>query len=294
MRTLIEDVGSDRPVMDRYDEHHPMDQQVVLDNVQRWAAADPNIRLVVLTGSVARGPAATDALSDIDVELYVVDPGRLLDHRDWYQRFGQVLVVEELENPDWSPTRLVYYIDGKIDFMVAPMETATHGIEYDGPYRVLVDKDGLSKHLNQPSKPPSPPSEVEFSRCVNWFYAAALMYAKCMVRDEPWMAKFRDADLKTELLEMIAWDHKSRYGWDYDTGHNGSHMREWMDPDVAAAAKECWADFSMESMKEALVASVALFDGLSTRTATAIGLEPFDSTSVREEIDRLISLSSAR
>jgi aminoglycoside 6-adenylyltransferase len=266
-----------------------MDQQGVLESVQAWAAADPNIRLVVLTGSVARGPDATDALSDLDVELYVVDPGELLNHRDWYQQFGKVLVVEELENPDWHPTRLIYYVDGKIDFMVASLEAATQGIQYDGPYRVLVDKDGLSRHLNHSSDPPSAPSGAEFARCVNWFYAAAFMYAKCIVRDEPWMAKLRDADLKSELLEMIVWDHKSRYGWGYDTWHNGSHMREWMDSEVATAASECWADFSIEGMKEALIASVALFDRLSTRTAAALGMESFDSTLVREEIDRLLS-----
>jgi aminoglycoside 6-adenylyltransferase len=270
-----------------------MDQQVVLDNVQGWAEADPNIRLVVLTGSVARGPDAADALSDLDVELYVVDPALLLDRRDWYERFGQVLVVEELENPDWHPTRLIYYIDGKIDFMVAPIEAGEQGIDYDGPYQVVVDKDGLSNHLHGSRDPPHPPSGGDFFRCVNWFYAAALMYARCIVRDEPWMAKVRDADLKTELLEMIVWDHKSRYGRDYNTSHDGCHMQQWMDPEVRAAASECWADFSIQSMKEALVASVALFDHLSTRTATALGLDPFDSTSVRGEIDRLMSLRNS-
>lgn len=268
-----------------------MDQQVVLDSVQNWASADPNIRLVVLTGSVARGPDAADALSDLDVELYVADPSHLLDHRDWYERFGEVLVVEELENPDWHPTRLIYYVDGKIDFMVAPMEAVKQGIEYDGPFQVLIDKDGLTKQLTRSYALPRPPSGAEFFRCVNWFYAAALMYAKCIVRHEPWMAKVRDVDLKAELLQMIEWDHKSRYGFDHNTWHGGGHMREWMDPEIRAATSECWADFSIESMKGALDASVALFGRLSTRTATALGMDPFDSGPVREEIERLLRLS---
>jgi hypothetical protein len=83
-----------------------MDQGRVLDDVRHWASTDENVRLVVLTASVAREGHAADELSDLDIELYVLDTAPLLNHREWYQRFGQVLVVEELQNPDWHPTRL--------------------------------------------------------------------------------------------------------------------------------------------------------------------------------------------
>ena len=104
-------------------------------------------------GSLARGDDGADHLSDLDVELYVLDPAPLLDHREWYQRFGQVLVVEELEDPDWHPTRLIYYVDGKIDFMIADVKAARRSIGYTRPYRVLIDKDGLSEHLHTASDP---------------------------------------------------------------------------------------------------------------------------------------------
>jgi aminoglycoside 6-adenylyltransferase len=84
----------------------------LLDDVVAWARDDDNVRLVVLTGSVARGEGV-DELSDLDVELYAHDPDELLADRTWYRRFGDVLAVEELENPGWNPTRLVYYVDGK-------------------------------------------------------------------------------------------------------------------------------------------------------------------------------------
>jgi predicted nucleotidyltransferase len=129
-----------------------MDQERILDDVRRWASTDENVRLVVLTGSVAREGHAADELSDLDIELYVLDTAPLLNHGDWYQRFGQVLVVEELENPDWHPTRLIYYVDGKIDFMIAQVETAKGGIGYTRAYRVVVDNDGLADHLHLTSE----------------------------------------------------------------------------------------------------------------------------------------------
>lgn len=269
-----------------------MDQERILEDVRRWASTDENVRLVVLTGSVAREGHAADELSDLDIELYVLDTAPLLNHGDWYQRFGQVLVVEELENPDWHPTRLIYYVDGKIDFMIAQVETAKGGIGYTRAYRVVVDNDGLADHLHLTSDPKAhPPTAAEFGTCINWFYAAALMCAKCIARNEPWMAKVRDWDLKTELLRMVEWDHRSRYGWDLDTWDNGAHMREWMDSEIAGALGACWAGFSGQEMAGALSASVELFDSLSRRTAIALGIEPFDRASVVQEIDRVLRLA---
>lgn len=267
-----------------------MEHERVLDDVCAWASEEENVRLAVLTGSAARGADALTPLSDLDVELYVRDPAPLLDGRDWYRRFGRVLVVEELENPGWHPTRLVHYVDGKIDFMVAPKSAAAGGVAYARPYRVLVDKDGLAGRLTAGPEPAtSPPRAAEFEACIDDFFAAALMCAKCVARDEPWMAKVRDWDLKQELLRMLAWDHRARHGWSYDTWHAGGHLREWMDPDLADAVSACWAGFPVAEAGRALAASVSLFSMLGRRTAAALGLEPFDDAPVRREVDRILA-----
>jgi hypothetical protein len=67
-------------------------------------------------------------------------------------------------------------------------------------------------------------------------------------------------------------------------------MREWMDLEIISALGGCWADFSTQNIRAALSASVALFDRLSARTATAQGIEPFDSASVRREVDCLLGV----
>jgi aminoglycoside 6-adenylyltransferase len=267
--------------------HQPtMDHQRVLADITAWATAKDNIRAVILTGSVARNE--THELSDLDVELYLREPSQLLEDRSWYPRFGDVLVVEELPNPGWHPTRLIYYVDAKIDFTIAPI-TALAQTAYDDAFRVLVDKDGAGSQLCTTSPVGEPISDVIFERCVNWFYAAALMEAKAVVRDEPWLAKNRDGDLKRQLLHMIEWDHKARHGWSYNTRWMGKQLDRWVDRDIRAALDHCWAPFPVADTATALLASVDLFANLSTRTAAALGLQPVDTARLRDEITRILS-----
>ncbi len=261
-----------------------MDHERVLARIIAWANADDNIEVVVLTGSAAIGFEYVHALSDLDVELYASQPATLLDNDAWYTQFGEVLVVEALSNPGWHPTRPVYYIDGKIDFMVGPVG-ALATTRYMRAFRVLLDKDRATDSL--PAVLPlatAPPDAASFRECIHWFYAATLMCAKCVVRDEPWQAKFRDWDLKRELMRMIEWDHKARYGWSYDTWTRGKRLKEWVDADVLGALGACWAGFGGPDTARALLASVELFERLSARTAHLLGMAVFDARRVQAEV----------
>jgi aminoglycoside 6-adenylyltransferase len=103
-----------------------MDHDHVLNLIITWAKAEGNVRALVLTGSAARGDA--HELSELDIEVYAAEPSKLSDDNSWYAQFGAVLVVEALANPAWHPTRLIYYVGGKIDFMVAPIATLAASI----------------------------------------------------------------------------------------------------------------------------------------------------------------------
>jgi aminoglycoside 6-adenylyltransferase len=269
--------------------HDPIvDRANTLESIVAWARDEDNVRAVVLTGSVALNSDVADALADLDIELYVGDPRALLNASAWYEQFGEVLVVEALPNPDWHPTRLVYYAGGKIDFMVAPVE-ALSGTTYERAFRVLLDKDDLTNQLIA-VRPKSnrPPDGPEFLTCINWFYAGALMSAKCIARREPWLAKYRDWDVKSNLLQMLEWDHKSRYGWAYETWYQGKHMTKWMDTELRDRLEACWANFSLADSADALLASIELFDEITARSADALGLPAFDSARIRNEVSAIL------
>jgi aminoglycoside 6-adenylyltransferase len=274
-----------------FEENQAMDQRAALQQVVAWARGEENIRVLVLTGSVARGEDAFDELSDLDLELYVNDPSALLSQAGWYDQFGEVLVVEALQNPGWHPTRLVYYADGKIDFMIAPTQAVASGVSYDRQYQLLLDKDNLQgSFVQRPPQHDGPPTRNDFLECVHEFYAAAIMWAKYLVRDDPWSAKIRDWDSKKLLLQMVEWDQKTQKGWDLDTWLHGAHLRDWADPMLVSQIERCWCGFSRDDSVRALLNSVSLFDSISTRAALALEIQRFDSGAVRKRIERILAI----
>jgi aminoglycoside 6-adenylyltransferase len=248
-----------------------------------------------LTGSVARGDGAFDQLSDLDVELYVNEPAVLLGQSTWYEQFGDVLVVEALDNPGWHPTRLVYYADGKIDFMIAPAQVLAVGVAYDRQFRVLLDKDHIPNAFRQRApREDDRPTPNQFLDCVHRFYAAALMWAKYLVRNDPWATRVRDWDSKNQLLQMAEWNEKARKGWDLDTWTQGQRPREWADPALVSQLDACWSGVSRDDSARALLNSISIFGRLSSQVAIALGIPPFDNNAVRTEIDRLLAMAAQR
>jgi aminoglycoside 6-adenylyltransferase len=266
-----------------------VDYDLAIRSVLTWATQNENVRAVVLTGSAAS--RAEHPLSDRDIELHVRNTELLEDDDSWWLNLGNVLAVERLENGDDQPTRLVYYVGGKLDFTLVDVADAAG--EYDRPFQILLDKDGLTASFSLREHEPKLPDQQQFDECCNWASAAALMAAKAIVRDEPWSAITRDSDLKSELLRMIEWDHNIRYGTTRDVRYLGTRMRQWMDEDIQARLDRCWAPFG-DSSGQALIATLALFQELADRIATATNLGPFHHTAVGEEVDRILTANRAR
>lgn len=268
-----------------------MDYRAVIEKLTSWGRREDAVRAMVLSGSAAAHES--HALSDRDVEIYSTEPDRLLEEESWWNQLGEVLVVERLPNPGWHPTRLVYYAGGKLDFTVIPVD-ALPSVRHDRPFTVLLDKDGLAESLRQVPRDALLPDEEAFDERLNWGYAAALMAAKAIVRDEPWSVKLRDGDLKESLLTLIEWDHRARYGLDYDVRFLGSRMRQWMDPDIQRDLERCWGHFDARDSASALRASVTLFAKLAARTAGRLAFQPFDHDRLRREIEGILSTGEAR
>ncbi|TFD22747.1 aminoglycoside 6-adenylyltransferase [Cryobacterium lyxosi] len=266
-----------------------MEYDNAIDTLIAWAQNSENVRAMVMTGSAAAHE--THPLSDRDIEIYATDPTPLLADDSWWDQLGEVLVVERLATPGWHPARLVYYIGGKLDLTVIRAD-ALPMTRHERPFTFLVDKDSLSGSLHVAAVRSSLPDEAAFQERLNWGYAAALMCAKAIVRDEPWSNKIRDRDLKASLLTLIEWDHCVRHGLDYDVRFLGSRMRQWMDADVQQALEQCWAHFDVVDSARALRASIALFARLGRRLADGLGFRSFNHDRVHREVEVILATQS--
>ena len=121
---------------------------------------------------------------------------------------------------------------------------------------------------------------------MNEFYAAALMYARMLVRDEPIKAKYRDWDMKQRLFTMIEWDHVARYGPDRNIRPLAAHFHEWADADVVAQLDRCWSA-GLAPSSDALSSTVTLFRTTADRVAHEVALPEFDAAAVIGEIERI-------
>ena len=67
------------------------------------------------------------------------------------------------------------------------------------------------------------------------------------------MAKVREFELMSHLLQMIEWDRRARYGKEFDTWYRGMHWRDWMDADVRDDLASRWGHFDAVDSSEALL-----------------------------------------
>ena len=149
---------------------------------------------------------------------------------DWLQQLGDPLTVfrdkmrSMFGNEKYS--RLVLSTGGeKIDFTLWPtsilravLEQEDLPEELDVGYRVLLDKDGLTRHLKEPTfraHIPERPTQAEFTDLVEEFWWESTYVAKHLWRDDLLPAKYNlDYMMKHYMLrKMIEWHIEVGHNW---------------------------------------------------------------------------------
>jgi len=268
--------------------HHP-------DEIRRrlidWAAAQADVRAMLLTSTQARPGAPADRFSDYDVILVVEDIAPYVADRRWIADFGEVLVTY------WDPVypapgygidiigNVIQYADGlKIDFTVWPV-TLMQQIaaapellpELDAGYTVLLDKDGLTRNLQPPTYRayvPAPPTEDEFQRWVEEFLSDVPYVAKFLWRDELLPAKWcLDTDMKHKYLRrVLEWRAAIDSGWSQPvSGALGKGLKKWLSPELWSRLETTYVGADLAENWEALFQTVALFREVVGEVAGHLG-----------------------
>ncbi|MBN9485876.1 MAG: aminoglycoside 6-adenylyltransferase [Alphaproteobacteria bacterium] len=258
----------------------------VLASILRWAGAREDVAAVIQTGSLARGDGSADAFSDVDLEIIAHDTRLLAKDDRWLSAIADPIIVLHLEQDDGWPTRLAIYDNGmdgsvKVDFTLAAPRRLQEMISsrklnalYMRGYRVLLDKDGVTKDLPPPSGDVprrSLPAEEEFRRRVEEFWFEAFHIPKYLARGELFLVKQRDWTMKELLLEMMEWHALALSPAPVDVWHLGARLRQWTDPGTWRDLQRTFGHFDADDARRAFEETTTLYSRLAREVARKAG-----------------------
>lgn len=266
-----------------------MNPEGVIGSLVRWASTSEDIRCVLLTGSRAEDSKPLDEFSDFDVLLFVDNVENVVGREDWVEWRGPALVrYREIRDSDGYEVAadLVFYEDGvKMDFTVAPyaalqsmVETGTLPEDLDAGYRTLVDKDGITSRLPEPSGGayiPKAPREEEYLDLVGEFWWETFYVAKSLVRRELLPAKYSlDSVMKLQLLRRaLEWWVGVESDWRVPTGALGRGLADQLEPELWSEFEKTYVGPGMEENWEALLRTTELFEHVARKVGEALGFE---------------------
>ena len=280
---------------------------VTIRRLVGWGTDRDEVRAMLLTSTRAVPGGRVDAFSDYDVILVVRDIRPFAEDHGWIGDFGEVLVaywdpveVEPETGVEWAGNVVQY--DGvlKIDFTLWP-EAMVSAIarmprlpaELDAGYRVLLDKDGLTRDLQAPSFAgyrPVRPDEVAYRTLVNDFFVGVPYVAKCLLRDEILPAKWvLDYDMRyVYLLPMLTWRAACEHGWEISPGVHGKGLKALLPADIWTELERTCAGMDLDGNRDALFRMIALFRRTGREVGAHLGY------AYPEDLDRRVATHARR
>lgn len=259
-----------------------LDSKILYEKIEQnfvsWAQTVEDIRAAFIVGSRAREDHPADEWSDMDIIFYTSEQKYYLSNQEWLSNFGDICTSFVSETNGGDPECLTLFDGGwQVDFVIHTLDGLKHMVKNkvipDNFYRgvkVLIDKDHISKYIMpQYSKAPqeNPLSEDNFLQSVNMFWFIALYSAKQILRNELWVVKVRDNNMKQLLLQMIEWHQKVVNGAEYDTWHAGRFLCEWASKEIQIELQNSFGHFDKNDSWKALIATITLFKRLSHEIA---------------------------
>ncbi|KKI90169.1 hypothetical protein WQ54_23105 [Bacillus sp. SA1-12] len=263
-------------------------EEIMFRELTDWANSKEVIRTIILTSSRANPNAYKDVFTDFDIELFVSDLQPFLTSDRWLDNFGTMITtipLRPVENDGWI-TRLVLFEDGtKIDFQIYTSESLKElsnnqqlPVKYDNGYKVLLDKDNLTKDIKSPSYTAfvtTKPTEEEFCELINDFWWDTTYVAKSLWRDELYFVKFMlDNVIRFNYLQkVIEWYIGVQNDWNVNPNKCGRWFKRYLDKETWQELESTYAGANIEDNWNALFRTADLFNRLSVKIGKDLGYD---------------------
>lgn len=245
-----------------------------LNSILDWSEKNEEVRVVLLTSSLANPFAPVDAYSDLDIEFIFEDNSHYILDKGWVQTFGiPIAMIEEDEScfEGKHAMKMVLYEDGvKVDFKLYSKskfieETQQPDLpeDWDIGYKILMDKERITNEMMEPTYRVSiikKPTEKEFQKVLNDFWWDTTYVAKCLARDEIFYAKFMsESIIRTEYLtSLIEWYIAVEQDWNITTNKYGRLFKKYLNAEIWEKIEQTFSGNNIDENWNALFAMMDL------------------------------------
>ena len=218
-----------------------------LQNIINWAEINSNIRVVLLTSSLVNPLAPVDDLSDLDIELVFENNEKYVENNLWLNNFGTPIAMIEEDETSFDgkhAMKMLLYEDGvKVDFKLYSKSNFVEEIQekelpydWDIGYKVLVDKEGLTRDLKKPSYQASiikKPTESQFQALLKDFWWDTTYVSKSLKREDLFYAKYMSEQIRENYLtSLIEFYIASQREWNVTTNKHGRLFKQYLSPEM--------------------------------------------------------------
>ncbi len=212
----------------------------VMTQLLEFAKREVNVRAVIFNGSRVNPNAPKDIFQDYDVVFSVTDPKYYLDHQEWIQPFGDLVILQQNDFIIGGKDAYIFLMqfkDGvRIDLSFHPVECIAETIQADSLTKVLLDKG----HRIEPLSPPDDsshfvkkPTKKEFDEVMNEAWWIQTYVAKGIWRDEYSLARYmHDAILQDCVVKILSWYVGIQHDWKVNVGKCGKWLKRYLPEDI--------------------------------------------------------------
>lgn len=245
-----------------------------------WSQQNVEVRAVLLTSSLANPDAPVDQFSDLDIELILENNTDYISDNMWIHNFGSPIAkLEEDEscfNGEYAMKMVLYNDYVKVDFKLYSKANFLKEIsktelceDWDIGYKILIDKDGLTVGMTQPTYQVSvikQPDADEFEKLLNDFWWDTTYVAKCLARSDIFYSKFMlENNIRTEYLKpLIDWYIASNYNWKITTNKHGRLFEQYLPSKMWERILQTFSGHDTDENWHALFAMADLVNEMGT------------------------------
>ena len=225
--------------------------------IELFAAAcgrDDRVAAAFVGGSFATGKA--DAFSDLD--LYAIIRAKdyeefLAGHVDFFDQFSNPVFLEHFDGFGFDMFVFIFEDGTQGELSLARPDRFSH--IHGGPFRVLLDKDGLLDGAEFPWQRPSASQQKDqLEKHLNWFWRDLSLFVVAINRDQLWTAVGYLESMRLRCINL------ARIDQDFSSWADGYEKLESVVPDSKlAAVKASYPSFKRASIIKAAESLISYY-----------------------------------